>query len=1115
MFCKKILTLSLASILFFSFFTLLPSGKTIAVERLNAYYVDPLYGNDENDGEAANTAFKTVEKAKTAVREIRNTLTDDFYVYLKGGIYSFNSGLEFTTEDSGINGYNIIYENYNETPPVFSGGDVLTPVWENDIGSIVKSNIGVGKDFRQIYINGNKEIRARHPNQGSYAVMTVAPNLTLSSDQQNSGGLYIPNGMLPPVIKTDEIEVSLLIEWMNKKFRINSVKDAGVNSLAVINNIEWDAMINGAQALRDFGKNRQYFLENAYEFIDSEGEWYYNKETGYLYYYPHENENIQQCELIIPVLDNIININGTLKNNVENIIFNGISFEYTNWTRPTHMGFVDVQANTLIPSSQQRLNGDAQYRHGYAKDRITPAIQVNSGSNIRITNCNFNNLGGSGIAFCLGGENNFIDNNTLGNICGNGIEIGNTAQFPNSEKMIPKNYIISNNRLNNIAMEYVGGIGILTFYTDTVLIMNNDINNTPYSAISSGWGWGNELNAETKNTIISNNKIQNANTLLPDGGAIYTLNSQINSVVSGNYIKNKNTVGQGLYHDEASGGFITENNVLEGSFDNAIHVWVTTIHDILIRNNFINKGTVLNEGKNVSILNLYQDNSDNPVWPEKAMDIILEAGYKKGLPLPQIPETKTQSVILMYPDPRVAEPNGGENAPSEVVGYNNSIVRKSYFDVTYKPNLSAGMYKVSVYKPDFGNWYNTNFINHIDSSYSIRIYLNNRSYNPHVFPVGGSSYIQKTINYRTNYMDGGWYNVGVYYFDGTDNNYIHTFRTNSSYNYSSAVRFERVSYTDPSFPKYPVLPTPPVIKPDSLNILIEDSTENAYMTGYQENGAWSMGGYRKGYTQTAAYSNSYISRKGAAGTSVTYTPDIKEDGLYNVYVYKTHYADSPSPFGHLTGDANAKLEIFNSESTDTQYLNYKAGYDGWYLLGTYEFEQGTGGYLKATHSGDANTYLYADAVYFEKAAAVTSIEITNPPDKTDYYAGNSFDTTGMVVTAYFDDSTVKVIGNYTVTPQALSVDDNNIMVEYRGETAQVTVNVSESIIYLKGDVNGDGIIEILDSIILRQYMLGGYDIIVNNISLINSDTDNNGKINITDALILRLYILGGYGVSLE
>lgn len=83
---------------------------------------------------------------------------------------------------------------------------------------------------------------------------------------------------------------------------------------------------------------------------------------------------------------------------------------------------------------------------------------------------------------------------------------------------------------------------------------------------------------------------------------------------------------------------------------------------------------------------------------------------------------------------------------------------------------------------------------------------------------------------------------------------------------------------------------------------------------------------------------------------------------------------------------------------------------------------------------------YVDIVVGD-APNLTSIAITTPPTKTVYKIGEYFSTTGMVVTAYFDNDTSKPVSGYTYSPtSALTQDDTTITVSYtrRGITKTAT-----------------------------------------------------------------------------
>lgn len=83
--------------------------------------------------------------------------------------------------------------------------------------------------------------------------------------------------------------------------------------------------------------------------------------------------------------------------------------------------------------------------------------------------------------------------------------------------------------------------------------------------------------------------------------------------------------------------------------------------------------------------------------------------------------------------------------------------------------------------------------------------------------------------------------------------------------------------------------------------------------------------------------------------------------------------------------------------------------------------------------------------------AVTSLEITTPPTKTDYAEGESFDTTGMIVTATYNDETTAPITDYeVVSGDKLTKDVKEITISCKGEngktittTQPITVGIND------------------------------------------------------------------------
>ena len=66
--------------------------------------------------------------------------------------------------------------------------------------------------------------------------------------------------------------------------------------------------------------------------------------------------------------------------------------------------------------------------------------------------------------------------------------------------------------------------------------------------------------------------------------------------------------------------------------------------------------------------------------------------------------------------------------------------------------------------------------------------------------------------------------------------------------------------------------------------------------------------------------------------------------------------------------------------------------------------------------------------------------------------------------------------------------------------------------YTSGDLNDDGVINMQDVVLLRRYIVGGYDIDINTMA---ADVNRDDTLNMQDVVLIRRYIVGGYGVELQ
>ncbi len=629
---KTFVMMSVMVLLFFGCHKGVPALNTTG----KVFYVSP-NGKDQNPG-TEKEPFATLEKAKTAVRGIKADSQGDIVVYFRGGEYKMDKPVIFGHLDSANAACRVIYTNYPGEKPVFSGG--ISPAkWEHHDGNIYKAFAGKDLDFRQIYVNNKKAIRARKPN---------SDRLYTFKTEKGADGFDIPKGLLEGVANLKDVELSIMNKWMHKRLRVINAYEADGYTRAVINPIEWKAILEGPQAIRNYS-GEEYWLENAYEFIDTPGEWYLNRSDGYLYYWPQAGEDISTAEVTVPGLEQMIILNGTFDNPVENLTFSGLEFNCTNWTRPNEYGFVDVYCNTLVPiPANDKV--DPQYRHNQRKDRIPSAFYAVASNSITVSGCVFKHLGGTGLTFDYGGTDNLIEGNVFIDISGSGVEVGNDANKPLDARMIPKRITIRNNYVENIANDYYGGLGITVFYADTLLIEHNYINNVPYSGIGAGWGWGaaeaTELN---RDFTIRHNRVEDYAKKLTDGGGIYTPNPVYGvNIIEENYIKgNARSLTEliiiGIYHDGASSNWLTRNNVIE-----FVHNWwiggasftPQIKSNITVDNNYTTilkdrLSVVIPEGskdikpaneRNVIITNtqVYEDAD----WPQPAREIIKKSGLQ-------------------------------------------------------------------------------------------------------------------------------------------------------------------------------------------------------------------------------------------------------------------------------------------------------------------------------------------------------------------------------------------------------------------------------------------------------------------------------------------------------
>ncbi|GEM_PF-3841583 len=540
------------------------SFATITQET--GFYVSPS-GNDNNPG-TESRPFKTITKARDVVRTLNINMQGDIVVYLRGEVHTLTTPLLLNQDDSGMNGFNVIYRNYPGEYPLISGGQLITG-WIQD-GDKWKTYVGTSFQTRQLYVNGARAIRARSVSglpdaQETLTGYTYTP--TAEFNLQNWGNIR-------------DVEIvdnnNNLNHGGDRWYRCNIDLIDG-NTIEMQQPCWSDAQLpvqydNDSQPIPTSTMGLPDWIENAFELLDADGEWYLNRESGWLYYKPGPGEDMGTATVIAPVLETLVKGEGASNDPIRNIQFKGISFAYATSLGPSSArGWPDYWANAALrpypPPPAEPTDGTLEQ---------APAnVMFKKAMSIRIERNIFIRLGSDALGLGEDTQDSEIVGNHFYDISGNAIQLGGLGLEITG---INRNNLISNNYIHKIGVEYKSGVGIqVGSLVQDAVISHNEITDVPSSGIIIGWH-GEE---GTANNLVKNNLIQDHMKEAYDGGGIYSAGQKTGIVITENVVKNQRNFIGGLYLDldsrykEVSSNVAVDNRCCNGFFNGGDHY----IHD--------------------------------------------------------------------------------------------------------------------------------------------------------------------------------------------------------------------------------------------------------------------------------------------------------------------------------------------------------------------------------------------------------------------------------------------------------------------------------------------------------------------------------------------------------
>ncbi len=374
------------------------------------YYVAP-NGNDQWTGRSATRKnndgpFATLSRARDALRADRANLLlpRGATVSIAGGTYFLAEPLIFTSQDSGSQNAPILYATARGQRAIFSGGQRLNN-WKKvgERWETVLPEVRAGKwNFIQLWRNNERKARPRWPEQGyNFIDHTVEPSPQSAGKGHDRFG-FKTGDVKPDFHNPADIDFLMMQVWTMARMKAQNIdfEKREVTFSSPTRTLQWYG---------SFPKGNRYILENVREAL-APGQWYLDRKTGVLTYWPLPNETPQNSQFIAPRLESLVEFRGTEDKPISDISLQGLSFQHSNWATPDQ-GNANIQAEVDIPA----------------------AIRAVNAQRIRLQDCEISHIGHYAVSFGRACHDNQLLNCRLGDLGAGGVKIGETGNSDDAQ----------------------------------------------------------------------------------------------------------------------------------------------------------------------------------------------------------------------------------------------------------------------------------------------------------------------------------------------------------------------------------------------------------------------------------------------------------------------------------------------------------------------------------------------------------------------------------------------------------------------------------------------------------------------------------------------------------
>ena len=434
-------------------------------------YVSPS-GSDHHPG-TAEKPMATLEYAwKKASRQAgRRSIT----IYCEGTNY-LSTPILITNETSGTPEHPIRFSSYPGQKAVISGSRILRNLcWKEYKNGIMQTQVEEELIPDQLFVNGKKQISARYPNFdpnirifNGYAADACSPERVKNWSNPAGGYLHAMHSR----------------EWGGYQYSIEG-KDAKGELI----------LKGGFQNNRQMGMHDTYrMVENIFEELDAEGEWYFDKETHTLYFYPPRELDLQTALFEVPQAKNLFILKGKTGSPVRHVSIDHLELTQT--------------LRTFMKTNEPLLRSDWKiYRGG--------ALIIENAEKCSVNGCYLHDIGGNAIFFSNYNRNHRVSQNHITRIGASAVcfvgspdavrsplfEYGKSQTWEQMDKGTgpltpdyPSDCLVDDNLIHSIGETEKQGAGIQLSMSARITIRNNSIYDLPRAGINVSEGtWGGHL----------------------------------------------------------------------------------------------------------------------------------------------------------------------------------------------------------------------------------------------------------------------------------------------------------------------------------------------------------------------------------------------------------------------------------------------------------------------------------------------------------------------------------------------------------------------------------------------------------------------------------------------